>query len=137
MALLKDTVQYIVQPIHDQDIVVLRNAFICGIVAFVLFIVGLKPLLVLLAYLFVMAAVIVAAWLYTLGEEARRNVFERIGEVCRTFVRRCVDEAMDERDTVSGVAVRPSDRPEDDAIVDHRDEFMRELNAVAPKNRND
>lgn len=92
--MLSDMFNYIIKPARESDIRVLRNAFICGIIAFVLFVVGLKYLLVLIMYLFITTTIVVVTWLYTLPQEARNEIISRIKDVFCTFMRTCIEEVV-------------------------------------------
>lgn len=92
--MLSDMFNYIIKPARESDIRVLRNAFICGIIAFVLFVVGLKYLLVLIMYLFITTTIVVLTWLYTLPQESRNEIISRIKDVFCTFMRTCIEEVV-------------------------------------------
>lgn len=92
--MLSDMFNYIIKPARESDITVLRNAFICGIIAFVLFVVGLKYLLVLIMYLFITTTIVVVTWLYTLPQESRNEIISRIKDVFCTFTRTCIEEVV-------------------------------------------
>lgn len=92
--MLSDMFNYIIKPARESDIKVLRNAFICGITAFVLFVVGLKYLLVLIMYLFITTTIVVVTWLYTLPQESRNEIISRIKDVFCTFMRTCIEEVV-------------------------------------------
>lgn len=92
--MLSDMFNYIIKPAGESDIKVLRNAFICGIIAFVLFVVGLKYLLVLIMYLFITTTIVVVTWLYTLAQESRNEIISRIKDVFCTFMRTCIEEVV-------------------------------------------
>lgn len=92
--MLSDMFNYIIKPARESDIRVLRNAFICGIIAFVLFVVGLKYLLVLIMYLFITTTIVVVTWLYTLPQESRNEIISRIKDVFCTFMRTCIEEVV-------------------------------------------
>lgn len=92
--MFSDMFNYIIKPARESDIKVLRNAFICGIIAFVLFVVGLKYLLVLIMYLFITTTIVVVTWLYTLPRESRNEIISRIKDVFCTFMRTCIEEVV-------------------------------------------
>lgn len=109
-----DIIDYISQPIGYSDVKVLRNAFICGGIACVLMVVGLKYLLILILSMFITAIVVVIAWLYTLRSDTRAELLTRIRDVCKTFIRRCIDEVMDEEDSRKDVTAEEVETLPDD-----------------------
>lgn len=92
--MLSDMFNYIIKPARESDIRVLRNAFICGFIAFVLFVVGLKYLLILIMYLFITTTIVVVTWLYTLPQESRNEIISRIKDIFCTFMRTCIEEVV-------------------------------------------
>lgn len=105
---------YIIKPARESDIRVLRNAFICGIIAFVLFVVGLKYLLVLIMYLFITTTIVVVTWLYTLPQESRNEIISRIKDVFCTFMRTCIEEVVqDDKEKKNVVATDASGTGDD------------------------
>lgn len=120
MALL-DALDHILQPVDEYQMQSLRNAALCGIMAFAFIIVGVKQLLALLVYLFAIAFICVSAWLYLLTPDVRREVLDRIRDVIRAFWRKCVDDTFD---------VRSSPNPPG------RDRHARQENRVAEDSSN-
>lgn len=85
---------HILAPVDDYQIQALRNATLCGVLAFAFLIVGVNQLITLLVYLFVIAFACVTAWLYSLVPDVRSQVLGRICDVVKTFWRRCVNESF-------------------------------------------
>lgn len=93
--IFQDAFDHVLAPVDEYQMQALRNAALCGIIAFAFIIVGVNQLLSLFAYLFSVAFVCVTAWLYTLTSETRNQIFGRIRDVITVFWRKCVDEAFD------------------------------------------
>lgn len=93
--IFQDAFDHVLAPVDEYQMQALRNAALCGIIAFAFIIVGVNQLLSLLAYLFAVAFVCVTAWLYTLTSETRNQIFGRVRDVIAVFWRKCVDEAFD------------------------------------------
>lgn len=102
MTMISDTLNYILNPINESDIKILRNVVLCGIVAFAILIIGVKYLITLVFYMMIVTVVIVVAWLYTLNEHTRTDLVNRTLEVCRTFVRKCISDVIKEVDSLKG-----------------------------------
>lgn len=108
---------HVLAPVDEYQIQALRNAVLCGIIAFAFAIVGVSQLLCLLGYLFVVALTCVFAWLYSLTPDTRGQVFERIKDVIRGFWRKCVDETFG--DKRAGKANRSAGRQRDKVAADN------------------
>lgn len=101
--IFQNAFDHVLAPVDEYQMQALRNAVLCGVMAFAFIIVGVNHLLTLLAYLFAVAFACVTAWLYSLSPDVRRQVLARIRDVVRMFWRKCVDETFDQRpdETVS------------------------------------
>ncbi|KAG8323933.1 hypothetical protein J6590_104047 [Homalodisca vitripennis] len=85
---------HIIAPVDGYHLCALRNAAICGVLAFAFLIVGVKQLVTLVVYMFAIAAICVSAWLYSLPNELSCQVMSRIRDVVVAFWRKCVDESF-------------------------------------------
>lgn len=94
--IFQNAFDHVLAPVDEYQLQALRNAALCGIIAFAFVIIGVNQLLTLLAYMFAVAFVCVVAWLYSLPPDTRGQVLERIRDVVRAFWRKCVDDTFSE-----------------------------------------
>lgn len=99
--ILKHALDHIIVPVDEYQLYALRNLVFCGFLTFVVFIVGLGQFMIFAGYMLAIALVSIGAWFYTLGEEVRRQVMQRVGDVVTMFWRACVDESFGDMAEVS------------------------------------
>lgn len=92
--IFENAFDHVLAPVDEFQMQALRNAALCGVLAFAFIIVGVNQLLTLLIYFFAIAFACVAAWLYSLTPNVRDQVLGRIRDVIRAFWRKCVDESF-------------------------------------------
>lgn len=124
--IFQNAFDHILAPVAEYEMQSLRNAALCGVMAFAFIIVGVNQLITLIAYLFTVAFVCVTAWLYSLAPDIRGQVLRRIRDVLRMLWRRCVDSTFDEDHN----QVKENKRQcrnvlaENEILTDHHDEAI-------------
>lgn len=121
--LIKQAFDYIVAPLDEYHMCALRNAVLCGILAFVLIIVGVNQLIMFVIYIFVITVICFSVWLYSLTPTIRSQVLDRIKDVAKAFWRNCVDESFgSEKNIGPNTQEDTDDTEEDDCIQQHAGE---------------
>lgn len=108
---LESAFDHIFAAVDEYHMCALRNAAICGVLAFAFLIVGVNQLITLVIYMFVIAIVCVSIWLYSLGPETRAQVVSRVKDVARAFWRKCVDDSFGERSVNETAQFKYSNTP--------------------------
>lgn len=94
IGLLKHAIDHIVVPVDEYQLHALRNAVVCGVLTFVIVVVGLSQFLLFAVYLLAIALACITAWMYTLKPDVRKQVMGRVRYVATAFWRNCVDESF-------------------------------------------
>ena len=97
--------RHITAPVDQWQLSALRDVVLCGLVAFVLLIVGVGQCIIFVVFLFLIALLCVCVWLLMLTPTVRAQVLDRMRDVMRAFWRKCMDESFGgdcEKQTLGG-----------------------------------